>query len=143
MAEYNGYVGAPYNFIGINKNVNRVDKEKLQVHNVIDTALKSGKIEYEIEAVTPIFVSAGKKEKSRVEEFYKNCYGDEVIPGSTVRGLVRSNVQILSSSSVIDDIQNGSLMYRDVAGNKKNNSRKKTYDNLLGSGFLEINGKGD
>ncbi|MEY8412833.1 TIGR03986 family CRISPR-associated RAMP protein [Lachnospiraceae bacterium 62-26] len=143
MAEYNGYVGAPYNFIGINKNVNRVDKEKLQVHNVIDTALKSGKIEYEIEAVTPIFVSAGKKEKSRVEEFYKNCYGDEVIPGSTVRGLVRSNVQILSSSSVIDDIQNRSLMYRDVAGNKKNNSRKKTYDTLLGSGFLEINGKGD
>lgn len=141
MAEYSGYVGAPYNFIGISKKINYVDQEKQKAHNVIDTQLKSGRIKYEIEAVTPIFVSAGKKLKQKVEEFYKNCYGEEVIPGSTVRGLVRSNVQILSCSSVKDDIQNGILMYRDVAGSKKDNPRKVTYDTLLGSGFLEISGK--
>lgn len=143
MAEYNGYVGAPYNFIGINKKVNRVDREKLQAHNVINTDLKSGRIKYEIEAVTPVFVSAGKKQKREAERFCKNCYGEEVIPGSTVRGLVRSNVQILSSSSIRDDIQNGILMYRDVAGSKKDNPRKVKYDTLLGSGFIEIPGKND
>lgn len=138
---YDGYVGAPYNFIGLSKKVNHVEKENLQAHNVISTELKSGRIQYEIEAVTPVFVSAGKNQKDRTERFYQNCYGEKVIPGSTIRGLVRSNVQILSSSSVRDDIQNAILMYRDVAGRREKNSRKDVYDTLLGSGFLEIPGK--
>ena len=98
MAGNNGYVGAPYNFIGLSKKVNHVEKENLQAHNVISTELKSGRIQYEIEAVTPVFVSAGKNQNDRTERFYQNCYGEKVIPGSTIRGLVRSNVQILSSS---------------------------------------------
>ena len=105
--KYKGYVGAPYNFVGLSDRVYK--KEKLQPNNVIEKERKSGTITYEITAKTPIFIDNGDN------EFYKDCYGQYAIPGSTVRGLVRSNVQILSCSSVKDDIQDGYLMYRHVA----------------------------
>lgn len=137
MEAYHGYVGAPYNFVGINRNVNRKEQNQLQPHNVIDTSLKSGRIVYEIEAVTPIFVSDGKKDDNKAEEFYKNCYGRYAIPGSTVRGLVQSNVQILSGSSVAGDIQDGTLMYRNVA----NGREQKAYNSILGNKTIQVRGK--
>ena len=137
MAEYKGYVGAPYNFVGISKKVSRRSPDQLQPHNVIDAGLKSGRISYEIEAVTPIFVSEGKREDKKSEEFYKNCYGEYAIPGSTIRGLTRSNIQILSSSSVAADIQDGILMYRNVANGKE----KDAYNHVLGNGTRRVSGK--
>ncbi len=137
MEEYKGYVGAPYNFVGISKKVNWKDKDQLQPHNVIDLDLKSGTIRYEIEAVTPVFVSEGKREGGKAEAFYKNCYGHYAIPGSTVRGLVRSNVQILSGSSVKDDIQDGRLMYRNVANGKE----RIAYNDILGNKPKQVGGK--
>lgn len=136
MEKYSGYVGAPYNFVGISQNVNWRDRDRLQPHNVIDPELKSGRILYEMEALTPIFVSDGKKDK-KTEEFYRNCYGNYAIPGSTVRGLVRSNVQILSRSSVADDIQDVTLMYREVANGKE----KDFYNTILGNDTRPIVGK--
>ena len=94
-------VFAPYNFVGVSEKVNK--KDRIQPHNVIDGNLLDGKIEYEIEALTPICVEDGKG------NFYRDCYGNLALPGSSVRGLVRSNVQILSCSSVADDIQNNHL----------------------------------
>lgn len=137
MEAYPGYIGAPYNFIGISRKVNWRGQNQLQPHNVIDTSLKSGKIIYEIEAVTPIFISDGKTSDRETEKFYKNCYGQDAVPGSTVRGLVRSNVQILSGSSVAGDIQDGTLMYRNVANGKD----KETYNAVLGSGTYQVMGK--
>lgn len=119
--EYQQYVGAPYNFIGINEKV--YEKTEMPPHDVIDKNRKSGKVTYEIEAMMPIFVDNGNG------EFYKNCYGEAAIPGSTVRGMVRSNIQILSFSSVKDDIENGYFMYRNVANGKE----RKAYNEILGN----------
>ena len=47
-------VFAPYNFVGVSEKVNK--KDRIQPHNVIDGNLLDGKIEYEIEALTPICV---------------------------------------------------------------------------------------
>lgn len=124
--KYKGYVGAPYNFVGLSDRVYK--KEKLQPNNVIEKERKSGTITYEITAKTPIFIDNGDN------EFYKDCYGQYAIPGSTVRGLVRSNVQILSCSSVKDDIQDGYLMYRHVASGLN----KETYNDVLGYNQTEI-----
>ncbi len=121
MKEYTGYVGAPYNFIEMNQKVNV--KKDLQPHDVIEPEKHSGVIEYEIEAKTPIMVDDGK------EQFYQNVYGKAAIPGSTMRGLVRNNMQILSFSSIATDIQNGKLMYRNVAAGKD----KKKYNDILGN----------
>ena len=100
----------------------------MQPNNVIEKERKSGTITYEITAKTPIFIDNGDN------EFYKDCYGQYAIPGSTVRGLVRSNVQILSCSSVKDDIQDGYLMYRHVASGLN----KETYNDVLGYNQTEI-----
>lgn len=129
MEEYNGYVGAPYNFIELNKKVNQKNEEELPSHGQIDSGKKSGIIEYEIEAKTPIMIDDGKG------KFYRNVYGNFAIPGSSVRGLVRSNMQILSFSTVADDIQNGKFMFRNVANGKE----KDYYNEVLGNKTVQYN----
>lgn len=124
--KYDGYVGSPYNFVGISEKV--YQKQELQPHNLLDQKKKSGKIVYEIKALTPVYIGGSE------DRFYRNCYGKTAIPGSSVRGLVRSNVQILSCSSVRDDIQNGRLMYRNVAAGKE----KKNYNEILGNKQLSL-----
>lgn len=121
--EQEQYVGAPYNFIPLNVKVNKKEEDQLQPHHQIDPGKKSGMIEYTITAETPIMISDG------TGKFYRNVYNQPAIPGSTVRGLVRSNMQILSFSSVADDIQNGKFMYRNVA----NGNEKKHYNDVLGN----------
>lgn len=127
MEKYDGYVGAPYNFVEINKKVRKPENNKIQPHDVIEKGKLSGVIEYEITAKTPIIVDDGSG------HFYKNIYGETAIPGSTVRGLVRSNMQILSASSVAADIQDGRLMYRNVANGKN----KDRYNDILGNKTIQ------
>lgn len=116
------YVGAPYNFVPFGKKVYR--KDEIVKHNEIKGL--SGYIEYQVTAQTPILVDGGDN------HFYKGKDGKAAIPGSTMRGLVRSNMQVLSQSSVADDIQNSRLMYRCVGGSKAN-LNKKPYEEALGS----------
>lgn len=115
------YVGAPYNFIELNKKV--YEKKKLQPHDVMEPQKHTGVIEYEVEAKTPIMIDDGTR------QFYRNIYGKAAIPGSTMRGLIRNNMQILSFSSAAYDIQNGKLMYRNVAAGKE----KDYYNEVLGN----------
>lgn len=123
------YIGAPYNFVPF--------KEEKRVYSVPDTPtphnsvaddLLSGEISYEFESKTPVFVDDGTDS----HHFHKNAWGEYSIPGSSIRGLIRNNVQILGFSSFEDDIDDYALMYRNVANNKK----KETYDiynGILGS----------
>lgn len=124
------YVGAPYNFVPLGTKVYR--KDKITKHNEM-TGL-SGYLEYQVTAQTPILVDGGD------EHFYKNKNGKAAIPGSTMRGLVRSNMQVLSQSSIVDDIANAKLMYRCVGGSAAN-LNKKVYDETLGSASVVV-GKG-
>lgn len=124
------YVGAPYNFVPLGSRVYR--KDSITKHNEI-TGL-SGSLEYQVTAQTPILVDGGD------EHFYKNKDGKAAIPGSTMRGLVRSNMQILSQSSIVDDIGNAKLMYRSV-GASSVNLNKKVYDTTLGADTVVV-GKG-
>ena len=124
------YVGAPYNFVPLGKKVYR--KDEITKHSEISGL--SGYLEYQVTAKTPIIVDGGDK------HFYKNKDGKAAIPGSTMRGLVRSNMQILSQSSIADDIANAELMYRCVGGSSRN-LNKKVYDGTLGSDTVVV-GKG-
>ena len=121
------YVGAPYNFVPLGSRVYR--KDSITKHNEI-TGL-SGSLEYQVTAQTPILVDGGD------EHFYKNKDGKAAIPGSTMRGLVRSNMQILSQSSIVDDIGNAKLMYRSV-GASSVNLNKKVYDTTLGADTVVV-----
>ena len=116
------YVGAPYNFVSLPEKVCRYEKE-LPSHGKIDEDQYTGEVIYQIEAETPICVDSGSG------EFYKNSNGKYAIPGNTIRGMVQSNVQILSCSSAADQIGDYHMMYRDVSGGHE----KERYNSILGN----------
>lgn len=138
--DYTGYIGAPYNFVPISERTYDYTKRgKTQnMHNVLEKNLLSGCITYQIQAKTPILVDSGKKDRKEqgLGEFYKDAYGNYAIPGSTIRGLVRSNAQILSFAEVGEDIEDYNLMYRNVA----TGIDKELYSNILGTKSIPVHG---
>ena len=135
------YSVAPYNFVSLPKvAVTKYKKpQELPPHNDFrgrdKSRLLSGYIEYTLKAKTPIIVSRGSE--SRDAKFFINTDGEYAIPGSTMRGLVRTNAQILSFSNIIgvknkenkyinSYIEDSRFLYRDVAsGTSLNNNYKK------------------
>ena len=133
------YVGAPYNFVSFSNDVYEYQPEQLVSHGELSAELFTGEIEYELTAKTPIMVDDGSS------HFHKNEYGKYSIPGSTMRGLIRNNVQILGLSSMADDIDDYALMYRNVAKAKNPDKAKKEqeehYDNILGAKQMPVGDK--
>lgn len=111
---YQKYVGAPYNFVSLSQKVIKRDTKEnnLPSHKKIQKELYSGEISYSIIPRTDIFVG-GVYEKD-VQGFYQAADGTCAIPGSSVRGLLRSNTQILGLGSIADDVEDYRLMYRKV-----------------------------
>lgn len=123
---------APYNFVPFAaKPFSRyVDSRELPRHDLLDETLKSGLIHVSFTAETPVFVSDGKKEDPH---FIKNAAGSYVLPGSTIRGLVRENMQVLGFGAVVPDwdFDNRTFLYRAV-GDKSQDPRKGQYNTVLG-----------
>ncbi len=138
------YIGAPYNFVPFADRVyNPVSKEHMEDHDKIYSVEKvstdikgkeryTGEISYTITAESPIMIGDGIKHDDETEFFFKNENGKYAIPGSTMRGLIRENVQILGASSVRRDIDDYRLMYRHVAFG----ALKDEYGERLGSGTV-------
>ncbi len=122
------YAGAPYNFVPFPANVYQYPQEKQVWHDDVSDGLFSGEIQYRIKAYTPVIIDDGKG------KFYKTSRGEYAIPGSSIRGLIRSNVQILGLSSFDKDIDDYSLMYRNV-------TLKEEYQEILGAAQIPIDRK--
>lgn len=122
------YVGAPYNFVPFYDKVYQYSEGRLTAHNAVEERLITGEIAYEVKAETPIMIDDG------TQHFFKDAKGRYAIPGSTMRGLIRNNVQVLGLCSYEDDIDDYALMYRNVAYG----AEKEQYDNTLGSKQLRV-----
>lgn len=135
------YVGAPYNFVSLPDTVYSPYKKSIS-HAEMNDELLNGEIEYTVTAETPIFIDSGMENGDKsMGAFHRNGYGEYSIPGSTMRGLIRNNVQILGLSSVGEDIDDYSLMYRKV-GAAGYDPAKKTYESRLGNAAVTLdNGK--
>ena len=112
-------VHAPYNFVPFSEKllIRYESLTELPRHDRIDPALKSGEIQVELRAGTPVFVSDGQQDP----HFFRGPDGTYQIPGSTVRGLVRENMQILGYGLVrpgedLDDVQ---IYFRAIADAQK------------------------
>lgn len=126
------YAKAPYNFIPFpekivyrhtllkkdKKEENGAEKviNELPKHDKFKNDLKTGYIDYFVEVETPLFISDGNN------DFFK-VNGEYVIPGSTMRGKVRSNSEILSCSYP-EFIEDKRLWFREIFFN---NVLKKMY----------------
>ncbi len=130
------YIGAPYNFVDFpKKTYSPVKKADLEVHDRITDRLLAGEVSYSITAKTPVFIDNGQG------EFFKDEYGRYAIPGSTIRGLLRNNVQILSASSFDNDIEDYKLMYRHVAAGALQKEYNKNIKNVKAGVIKCENGK--
>lgn len=90
--------------------------------------LITGEITCEVTAQTPVMIDDG------TQHFFKDANGRYAIPGSTMRGLIRNNVQVLGLCSYEDDIDDYALMYRNVA----TGAEKERYNNTLGAKPIQL-----
>lgn len=102
---------APYNFVPFPGRILTYDAaDPLPGHDRIDPALKTGEIHLTMRAQTPVFVSDGN------EHFFRTTGGQYALPGSTVRGMTRANMQILGFGAVRPgaDFENRRFFFRCV-----------------------------
>lgn len=122
-------VRAPYNFVPFHTKGSsgaagtaqkkRVEKVLMRYqgtgdlprHDVIDPALKTGEIHVTMRAETPVFVSDGN------DHFFRGPNGRFMLPGSTIRGMVRENMQILGFGSMLpgEDLEDYQVYFREMS----------------------------
>lgn len=122
---------APYNFVSLPANAKVIanNTKELQSHGEINKKKNSGYIEYEIENITPLIIGKGKENRNdKNVYFFKNDKGQYTIPGSTIRGLLRNNMAILSFSNVSEDIEDGRFYFRTFGVDKLVDDYKERID---------------
>lgn len=115
MAE-NSRVHAPYNFAPFSNKIlfPYAGLEEMPGHDTLRKELKSGEIQVTLRAETPVFVSDGNKEDPH---FFRGTNGKHMLPGSTVRGLIRENMQILGFGLIRpdEDLEDYQIYFREMA----------------------------
>lgn len=129
-------VHAPYNFVPFSgKIIERYrDMDELPDYGKIDPDLKTGEIHITLETQTPLYISNGKEEKE--EDFFRGADGKYQIPGASIRGMLRENMQILGFGLIRpgEDIADYQIYFRDMTSAKgsSGNEVKKYYMRALG-----------
>jgi CRISPR-associated protein (TIGR03986 family) len=124
---------APYNFVPIpNQIIWRYENAaEVPGHDVLDSQLLTGEIQVTVTAKTPLYI-AGRERSG----FVKDARGRYVIPGSSLRGLLRQNMQILGLGLIRagEDFNDYRLVYRDMTSGRGtvNHSLRDRYVGVLG-----------
>lgn len=127
-------VRAPYNFIPLSDKILLPydSVESLPAHDRIDPSLKTGEICVTMVADTPVFVSDGDKNDPH---FFRGSNGKYMIPGSTIRGMVRENMQILGFGLMRpgEDLEDIQIYFREIASARESvgNPLKEYYRGAL------------
>lgn len=125
-------VRAPYNFVPFSSRILAYQGDA-PAHNAADPELKTGEIHVTLTAETPVFVSDGNRDDPH---FFRGVNGQFQLPGSTVRGMVRQNMQILGFGLVRpgEDLEDRRLFFRKVADARGSTGGelKDYYHNALG-----------
>lgn len=120
----------PFAFVPLNDKVYLLSKEELkdleQVHDVPFKDGISGKIVVDFEAITPICVKSSQEENTNVDGRY-------FIPGTSLKGMIRSVFEIITLSNFRNGIANSRLSMRDL---RSNDYALKASDKPQKSGLL-------
>jgi len=98
---------APYNFVPLNEKV--VDAESVLEFNRYHKDRYSGHIDFELETITPLYI----RRESGSSEFF-SIGGKVKIPGSSMRGMIRTIIEITSFSK-FKFFNDNRLYYRGLA----------------------------
>ncbi len=110
---------SPYNFIPLNEKVvfSQWEWDTIPPFDKFDKNKLSGEIELTIETITPLYIRGMTKPTDpkdiKISEFF-NIDGRPAIPGSTLRGLTKSFVEIVSYGKFMN-FEDRNLFYRGLA----------------------------
>ena len=129
---------APYNFIPFPNVVlcRYHSQEQIPGHDTLEAALLSGEIEVSVLTKTPLIYHSPEG----TPDFPKNSRGQYYLPGSSLRGLVRENMQILAygAARADRDIESQRFTYRvPASGRKKEKTQKVPYAHVVTDGLPE------
>ncbi len=117
------YIKAPFNFVPLNEKVFFPDWADEVSHDIPVSNGESGEIELELEAMTPVFVRNGhtqeeaKDKSENYVSFSKSPDGNYFIPGTSVKGMIRNVLEIMSFGKMYQ-ISNDRYGFRDLSNNK-------------------------
>lgn len=125
----------PYAFVPINNQVyllNDTEKQELeQVHDIPFQNGFSGKIKVDFEAITPLCVKNAVQDNANID-------GQYYIPGTSIKGMIRSVFEIITKSNLRNGIANARYSMRDL---RNNDYELKSTNKPQKSGFLiQLNG---
>ena len=118
---------APYNFVSLPQGVltspiegdAMSDAERVEHYraHILAKGRLSGRIDLEIKTLTPVFVGTGVDAGDAVENFFAPT-GIPVIPGSSLRGMIKNLFKIVTCSAMRagEDYHDQALYFRSVAG---------------------------
>lgn len=128
----------PYNFIPFPSVVLRRygSPEEIPGHDRLEADLLSGEIEISVHTKTPLVFH----NPDGTQDFPKNSQGKYFLPGSSLRGLIRENMQILSYGAARPDydVEDQQLSHRvRVPGGKKQQTQRVNYAHKVTDGLPE------
>ena len=140
-------IKAPYNFVPFNTEVVSPHWIELISHDIPFSDSVSGVIEFKLTAQTEIFVRDGIGQKKAQDNIiddiqnqshtfskYQNKY---FIPGSSIKGMVRNVLEILSFGGMADKVNNHRYALRDLSGAMKNTYLKDFKPDKIYCGWLK------
>lgn len=145
---------APYNFVPLPEKIATLKWEDLPDQGVYHKDRISGWLDCELTTGSPIYVRAGyppgkirKDTESDPEEFfYVPDKGQPVIPGSSLRGMLRAMVEIVSYSKV-GPVSDSNMVYRAIGDVTSHGTRyrerliqddrEKRFTPLIRGGYME------
>lgn len=125
-------IKAPYNFAPLNKKVFYPSWAKEISHDIPFRDGESGELELSITAHSPIFIANSKKdrkEESKKETKFCNIDGKFFIPATSIKGTIRSVLEIISFSK-LRDFDDNTYAVRDFSDAKNfymEQMKKTTY----------------
>jgi CRISPR-associated protein (TIGR03986 family) len=117
------YIKAPFNFVPLNEKVFFPNWAEQVSHDIPFEDGESGTIELELTAMTPIFVRNGhtkadaEAKNENYTSFSKDNEGNYFIPGTSVKGMIRNVLEIMSFGKM-NQVSNDRYSIRDLQSKK-------------------------
>jgi len=143
-------IKAPYNFVPFNRHVVSPHWIDQISHDIPFVDGLSGNIEVKLKAESPIFVRDGIGQKQAKDNYqndiqdnphlFSQYKGRYFIPGTSIKGMIRNVLEILSFGSMEDKVNDHKYALRDLSGAMKEQYLKEFKPDKIYCGWLK---KGD